>query len=127
MLFLIVKGFLIGGKLMGGYKNSKSLQGPLEYNPSLDSLRFICVLGVILCHWGPNSFANPIGNHILQLFHGGMFYVDIFFVLSGYLITHGLLVQKNDSSYTFKKSIILFYIKKFRSKTNIFITTVKIN
>lgn len=97
---------------MGDYKNPKSLQGPLEYNPSLDSLRFICVLGVILCHWGPNSFANPIGNHILQLFHGGMSYVDIFFVLSGYLITYGLLVQKKIVRILLRIQLNCFILKE---------------
>jgi len=48
---------------------------PLTYQPALDGLRAIAVVAVMLFHAG------------LPLFQGGFLGVDIFFVLSGYLIT----------------------------------------
>ena len=49
----------------------------LTYRPELDGLRAIAIIAVVLCH--------------LELFGYGSHGVDIFFVLSGYLITDVLL------------------------------------
>ena len=56
----------------------------LRYNPALDGLRGVAILLVILSH-----------SHA-PLFDGAFFGVDLFFVLSGYLIT-SLLLMENDS------------------------------
>lgn len=58
-----------------------------SYNPSLDSLRGLAVLAVVAGHAGHYFFSqdnNPVP--------GGFLGVDIFFVLSGYLIT-GILLR----------------------------------
>lgn len=47
----------------------------MQYNPSLDGVRALAVLAVVAFHT------------IYELFHGGYVGVDIFFVLSGFLIT----------------------------------------
>ena len=56
------------------------------YRPEIDGLRAVAVIPVILFHAG------------FELFHGGFVGVDIFFVISGYLITtiiiNELIVQK---------------------------------
>jgi peptidoglycan/LPS O-acetylase OafA/YrhL len=52
----------------------------IKYRPEIDGLRCIAVVGVILYHMQIN-----IGG--ISLFKGGFIGVDIFFVISGYLIT----------------------------------------
>lgn len=56
-------------------------QGGLRYNPALDGLRGIAIGLVLLSH-----------AHV-PLFDGAFFGVDLFFVLSGYLITALLLIE----------------------------------
>jgi hypothetical protein len=52
----------------------------INYRPEIDGLRAIAVIAVIFYHAKINFF----GYHFLQ---GGFIGVDIFFVISGYLIT----------------------------------------
>jgi peptidoglycan/LPS O-acetylase OafA/YrhL len=61
--------------------------GPhLAYRPGLDGLRALAVIGVFLYHARPHSDGNG-------WLPGGFLGVDLFFVLSGYLITSLLLVE----------------------------------
>ena len=53
----------------------------LRYNPALDGLRGVAIALVILSH-----------AHV-PLFDGAFFGVDVFFVLSGFLITSLLLIE----------------------------------
>jgi peptidoglycan/LPS O-acetylase OafA/YrhL len=46
-----------------------------EYRPEVDGLRAVAIVPVLLFHAGLSAFA------------GGFFGVDVFFVISGYLIT----------------------------------------
>ena len=64
---------------MGHAMQPRSAPG-LAYRPEVDGLRAVAVLAVMLFHAG-----------VPQL-PGGYLGVDIFFVISGYLIT-GILVQ----------------------------------
>lgn len=66
------------------------------YRPDIDGLRALAVLSVIVYHYQP------------QLLHGGFIGVDIFFVISGYLIT-GIL-HKTNSRGTF--SLVDFYQRR---------------
>src|SRR5690606_11766193 len=70
----------------------------LKYRPEIDGLRAIAVLSVIFFH------ANIPG------FSGGFVGVDVFFVISGYLIT-GILLRELDTE-TF--SIVSFYERRVR-------------
>ena len=54
---------------------------PAHYRPEIDGLRSIAVVPVILFHAG------------LRIFRGGFVGVDVFFVISGYLIT-GILISE---------------------------------
>lgn len=69
----------------------------LKYNPSLDGLRGISVLFVVFFH------LDTVG------FHGGWIGVDIFFLLSGFLITTLLLQEWRDSGKIRLKS---FYLRR---------------
>ena len=58
------------------------------YYPKLNSLRAIAIILVLIEH-----FAYAIGSH----FSAGYYGVDLFFVLSGFLITN-ILLKKNDNT-----------------------------
>ena len=75
----------------------------LGYRPEIDSLRAISVLGVIIYH----SKIYFFGELFLQ---GGYFGVDIFFVISGYLITSIIYEDLSKNKFSLKK----FYIKRCR-------------
>jgi len=74
--------------------------------PQLDGLRAIAVLSVLWFHWVP--VGQNVGRASL-----GEFGVDLFFVLSGFLITRILLNSRSD--YTIEKRAVLrqFYIRRF--------------
>mgnify|MGYP001181482924 CR=1 FL=1 len=76
----------------------------LSYRPEIDGLRTIAVFGVIFYH--ANFFA--LGHN---LFQGGFIGVDIFFVISGYLIS-GLIFKEIylTNSFSFKN----FYERRIR-------------
>ena len=66
----------------------KPAKGPhLTYRPGLDGLRALAVIGVFLYHAHPHTVG---GSGWLP---GGFLGVDLFFVLSGYLITSILLIE----------------------------------
>ena len=69
-----------------------------DYRRELDGLRALAVLSVILFHAG------------LKTFSGGFVGVDIFFVLSGYLITTIILVELKNNNF----SLINFYERRAR-------------
>lgn len=73
-------------------------QESMKYRPELDGLRAVAVVSVVLCH------ARTPG------FQGGFVGVDIFFVLSGYLIT--AIILKDLQRGTF--SIASFYERRSR-------------
>ncbi len=85
----------------------------MQYRKEIDGLRAIAVLPVILFHAGIRGFS------------GGYVGVDIFFVISGYLITSIILEEKSRSSF----SVINFYERRARRilpalSTVLFFTTV---
>ncbi|ORU94337.1 MAG: hypothetical protein A6F70_08340 [Cycloclasticus sp. symbiont of Bathymodiolus heckerae] len=75
-----------------------------QYRPEIDGLRTIAVLSVIIYHANIELFSG-------QLFKGGFFGVDIFFVISGFLITS---LITNELSQTGKFSIKKFYERRAR-------------
>ena len=70
----------------------------MEYRREIDGLRAVAVLPVILFHAG------------FQLFGGGFVGVDIFFVISGYLITTILILELEGGQF----SILNFYERRAR-------------
>ncbi|MDA9915843.1 acyltransferase [Luminiphilus sp.] len=70
----------------------------MKYRAEIDGLRALAVLPVILFHAGFNGF------------HGGYVGVDIFFVISGYLITSIILSELELNKFTLTK----FYERRAR-------------
>lgn len=72
----------------------------LKYQPHIDGLRGLSVIAVVLYHSKFNIFN-------WEIFSGGYIGVDVFFVISGYLITKIILteifVEKNFSIFSFLK------------------------
>ena len=72
----------------------------INYRPEIDGLRAIAVIGVIFYH-------SEILIKDSYIFYGGFLGVDIFFLISGYLITSLILKElkekKNFSYYNFYK------------------------
>ena len=68
----------------------------ISYRPDIDGLRAIAVISVIFYH-ADNSINN------LKILSGGFVGVDIFFVISGFLITSIILKELNNTgSFSFK-------------------------
>jgi peptidoglycan/LPS O-acetylase OafA/YrhL len=70
----------------------------LRYRPEIDGLRAIAIIPVILFHAG------------FKIFSGGFVGVDIFFVISGYLITTIIIAELSEGRF----SIINFYERRAR-------------
>jgi peptidoglycan/LPS O-acetylase OafA/YrhL len=70
----------------------------MQYRPEIDGLRALAVLPVILFHAG------------FQTFSGGFIGVDVFFVISGYLITSIILTEKQAGTFSLKS----FYERRAR-------------
>lgn len=69
-----------------------------HYRPDIDGLRAIAVLSVVVFHAFPN------------LLPGGFIGVDIFFAISGYLITSIILQNIQNGSFSFSD----FYVRRIR-------------
>ncbi|WP_373767808.1 acyltransferase family protein [Glaesserella sp.] len=70
----------------------------MKYRREIDGLRTMAVLPVILFHAG------------VPLFKGGFVGVDVFFVISGYLITSIILSEVEQGKF----SLVTFYERRFR-------------
>ena len=70
----------------------------MKYRPEIDGLRAIAVVPVMLFHAG------------FQTFSGGFVGVDVFFVISGYLITTILLTELHEDRF----SLLNFYERRAR-------------
>ena len=70
----------------------------MRYRPEIDGLRAVAVLSVILAHAG------------FEVFGGGFVGVDIFFVISGYLITSILIADLQAGTFR----LLNFYERRTR-------------
>jgi peptidoglycan/LPS O-acetylase OafA/YrhL len=77
---------------------TSSYKPVIAYRPEVDGLRAVAVLSVILFHAG------------FELFSGGFVGVDVFFVISGYLITSIILRELSQGTF----SIVKFYERRAR-------------
>lgn len=79
------------------------MKNNIFYRPDIDGLRAIAVLGVIIYHFDIIFYSKKI-------FPGGFVGVDIFFVISGFLITKII----SDKIMTNSFSILEFYVKRIK-------------
>ena len=70
----------------------------IQFRKDINGLRAIAVLAVVFYHAE------------IELFKGGWLGVDIFFVISGYLISNIIISELNEQSFTLKN----FYLKRAR-------------
>jgi peptidoglycan/LPS O-acetylase OafA/YrhL len=77
----------------------------LRYLPGLDGLRGISVLAVVVFHH------YLVGGHEAGWAPGGFLGVEVFFVVSGYLITSLLLTERRETG---RVSLRLFYLRRAR-------------
>ncbi len=75
---------------------------PSSYRPDIQGLRAVAVLAVMLFHFNP------------QLLPGGFIGVDVFLVISGYLITSILLDKKAQPDYRLSSTLRYFYISRIK-------------
>ena len=90
-------------------KRHSSSKAQATYLPPLDGIRGLAIIGVILCHltvFGPEDIYRDY-KFINSVFYAGWSGVDLFFVLSGFLIT-GILLDHKVSPYYYKS----FYIRR---------------
>ena len=80
-------------------KTSHRASSPIGYRPDIDGLRAICVIAVVGFHIGVPGFG------------GGYVGVDVFFVISGYLITLLLIAPSHG---TLMQQLSAFYIRRAR-------------
>ena len=89
----------------------------INYRPEIDTLRAIAVLSVVAYH-----MQIYIGNNLL--FPGGFIGVDIFFVISGYLISSLILKEVEDTnSFSFK----IFYKRRIKRLIPVLIFVISIS
>jgi peptidoglycan/LPS O-acetylase OafA/YrhL len=91
--------------------------GRKAYLPALDGVRGLAIALVLLCHFAPAgddamrwhgvSIGHAIGNALCRVSRSGWCGVDLFFVLSGFLIT-GILADSRESVGYFRN----FYIRR---------------
>ncbi len=75
----------------------------MNYRPDIDGLRAIAVLGVVIFHAKLSLFGHA-------LLPAGFLGVDIFFVISGYLISRILLSSLKEGTFSLKD----FYVRRAR-------------
>jgi len=74
------------------------IERPTQYRPDIDGLRAIAVLGVMVSHAK------------LGFFEGGFTGVDVFFVISGFLITGSILAEMKNGRF----GLTDFYARRIR-------------
>jgi peptidoglycan/LPS O-acetylase OafA/YrhL len=83
----------------------------IAYRPEIDGVRAIAVLGVLLFHAGFPAFS------------GGYAGVDVFFVISGYLITRSILAAIDAGRFSY----VGFFVNRVRRLFPAFLATIAVS
>lgn len=98
----------------------------MKYIKGLDSLRAFAVLVVLIRHWTQEDTFGPINGLLYKgLFPPARFGVDLFFVLSGFLIT-SILLDANESGESRPNIIKTFIIRRTLRIFPIYYATIAI-
>lgn len=87
---------------------SAPVEHSLPYRPEVDALRAVAIIPVVLFHLDPRWIS------------GGYLGVDVFFVISGYLITSILLRDLDRQSFRFRQ----FYARRIRRLAPVILSVV---
>lgn len=85
-----------------------------RYRPEIDGLRAVAVIAVIINHFGGNSLAS------------GYLGVDIFFVISGYVISASLIRQSSDKLAELLTGFYARRVKRILPALVLFVATTSI-
>jgi peptidoglycan/LPS O-acetylase OafA/YrhL len=88
--------------------NSNGAAAPTGHIPALDGLRGLAILGVMLFHQTVMAVGTGLEHAFVDLSHLLSSGVDLFFVLSGFLIT-GILYDSRGGSHYYRN----FYARRF--------------
>jgi peptidoglycan/LPS O-acetylase OafA/YrhL len=107
--FTLFLQLLIGNLIPGGGDGKRTVMK--VYFKNLDGIRFIAALLVLLQHsYGFKQDYSPAGSFLSRCFADtGRIGVNLFFVLSGFLISYLLLVEKDSTGTVSYRS---FYIRR---------------
>lgn len=83
------------------------VRGRLGHSPVLDGVRGMAIVLVFLVHFKFRTWSNPIDAFVDGIFRSGWMGVDLFFVLSGFLIT-GILLESKSGAHYFRH----FYVRR---------------
>ena len=84
-----------------------SIQASPKRRYDIDCLKAIAIIAIVLYHLF--DLLNYLRLSDLKIFSGGFVGVDIFFVISGFLITSGIVKQIDKGEFSLKK----FYLRRF--------------
>ncbi|HXB39581.1 MAG TPA: acyltransferase [Bacteroidia bacterium] len=81
----------------------------IGYFPGLDVLRFICATGVIFHHTAKQLFERGlIASSVASQILAGPFFLNVFFIISGFLISAILMKENESGKYNLKN----FYLRR---------------
>jgi len=70
----------------------------------LDGIRGLAALGVVVYHYHKHLEAAPLEIILAPIYHGGLFFVDLFFVLSGFILAQ---VYSHEARYLTLRSALV--------------------